>query len=353
MMLGVAVAEPVESPPARQAEAESARGENRLSPEELRRADPTGRATAILSTRVLDSGGELAATIADILLDLPAARLGPVIVTPAGSLETPGELGAVPASALERLPSGEFRLAVDRDAFAAAPRFQADQWPDLRDDTYLGSLYRAYRVEPYFRSDAWQDGTTGNLELGVTGNTRGDEVVEAGESPPGKRAGPATRVTRIIGLPVRDTDGDRLGKIEDVLVDFPAERIVALAVAVDGLAGGESRTALVAPAAFSLPASGDELRLDMSRDGLAGAPRLRGEEPQASTRSSAARAIREALAGTPSLDVTEEADRIIVAGTVSSEEEKERILEIARRHAGDSSVENQMIVERPPGAASE
>lgn len=36
----------------------------------------------------------------------------------------------------------------------AAPHFKANQWPDFSQPTYAHGVYRAYKVEPYFNSDA-------------------------------------------------------------------------------------------------------------------------------------------------------------------------------------------------------
>jgi hypothetical protein len=45
-----------------------------------------------------------------------------------------------------------FVLKVSKTEWETASRFKKNQWPDFSDTEYVGSLYRAYRVEPYFRA---------------------------------------------------------------------------------------------------------------------------------------------------------------------------------------------------------
>jgi osmotically-inducible protein OsmY len=37
---------------------------------------------------------------------------------------------------------------------ASSPHFKANEWPDLSQPDYAGGIYRAYKVEPYFTTDA-------------------------------------------------------------------------------------------------------------------------------------------------------------------------------------------------------
>ena len=44
-------------------------------------------------------------------------------------------------------------IAVGLEMLASSPHFQASEWPNLREPAYVGGVYRAYKVEPYFITD--------------------------------------------------------------------------------------------------------------------------------------------------------------------------------------------------------
>ena len=65
------------------------------------------------------------------------------------------ELSAVPPTALRFTADRDtLQLDASKEMLSSAPHFKADQWPNLGQPSYAYEVYRAYRVEPYFTTNA-------------------------------------------------------------------------------------------------------------------------------------------------------------------------------------------------------
>jgi sporulation protein YlmC with PRC-barrel domain len=100
---------------------------------------------------VLNLQNEKLGRVQNILVDLPSGRIVAVIISSGRFLRLDDELSAVPPTAL-RFTAGEDTLQLDasKEMLSLAPHFKANQWPDFTHPSYVGAVYRAYHVEPYF-----------------------------------------------------------------------------------------------------------------------------------------------------------------------------------------------------------
>jgi hypothetical protein len=65
------------------------------------------------------------------------------------------ELSAIPPTALRfDAEHDTFKLDASKENLASAPHFKTSEWPDLNQSDYFRGVYRAYKVEPYFTTDA-------------------------------------------------------------------------------------------------------------------------------------------------------------------------------------------------------
>jgi sporulation protein YlmC with PRC-barrel domain len=72
--------------------------------------------------------------------------------------ETLGKVGevlcAVPSAAFQFNSEQKYlQLDASKEELGNAPHFKANEWPSFSDPSYVGGVYRAYRVEPYFTTD--------------------------------------------------------------------------------------------------------------------------------------------------------------------------------------------------------
>jgi hypothetical protein len=113
------------------------------------------KASKLMGSSVKNLQDEKLGNVKNILVDLPSGRIVAVIVSSGGFLGMGDELSAVPPTAL-RFTTDRDTLQLDttKEMLSAAPHFKANQWPDFAQPSYVGGVYRAYNVEPYFATDA-------------------------------------------------------------------------------------------------------------------------------------------------------------------------------------------------------
>jgi sporulation protein YlmC with PRC-barrel domain len=113
------------------------------------------KASKLIGTSVKNLQGENLGKIENFTIDLSAGRIVAVIVSSGGFMGMGNELSAVPPTAL-RFDAEHDTLQLDasKESLASSPHFKANEWPDLNQPDYVGGVYRAYNVEPYFTTDA-------------------------------------------------------------------------------------------------------------------------------------------------------------------------------------------------------
>ena len=87
----------------------------------------------------------------NILVDLPSGRMVAIVISSGGFLGIGDELSAVPPGVLGfTADRSVLQLDTSKEALARAPHFSSKQWPDFAQAGYVGQVYHAHRVEPYF-----------------------------------------------------------------------------------------------------------------------------------------------------------------------------------------------------------
>jgi sporulation protein YlmC with PRC-barrel domain len=123
-------------------------------------SDPTGsvarrgnvqKASKLIGLSVENRQGTKLGDVDNLLVDLAAGRIVAVIISSGTFLGISDARSAIPPTAL-RFTSDRNTLQLDasKETLSQAPHFQANQWPDFNQPGYVGGIYRAYQVEPYF-----------------------------------------------------------------------------------------------------------------------------------------------------------------------------------------------------------
>jgi hypothetical protein len=98
--------------------------------------------------------GEKLGVVKNFAVDVNAGRIIAVIVSSGGYLGMGNELSAIPPTALRFNASHDtLQLDASKETFASMSHFKSHQWPDFREPAYVGGVYRAYNVEPYFTTN--------------------------------------------------------------------------------------------------------------------------------------------------------------------------------------------------------
>jgi len=113
------------------------------------------KASKLIGTSVINLKGENLGKLENLTVALASGRIVAVIISTGHYLGMENELSAVPPSALRfDIEEDTFQLDASEGSLASSPHFSANEWPDLNQSDYVGKVYRAYNVEPYFTSEA-------------------------------------------------------------------------------------------------------------------------------------------------------------------------------------------------------
>ena len=113
------------------------------------------KVSKLLGSSIKNFQGENLGKVENLTVALAAGRIVAVIISSGGYLGIDHELSAVPPNALRfDIDQGTFQLDGSKESLASSPHFKTNEWPDLNQPDYVGGVYRAYNLEPYFLTDS-------------------------------------------------------------------------------------------------------------------------------------------------------------------------------------------------------
>jgi hypothetical protein len=113
------------------------------------------KASSVIGLAITNLQGDAVGKVENLVVDLSSGRIVAVIVSAGGFAGIGGDYSAVPPSAFRfNENTNALQLDVSKDMLASSPHFTSGQWPDLSQPGYTASVYRAYKVKPYFSEDA-------------------------------------------------------------------------------------------------------------------------------------------------------------------------------------------------------
>jgi hypothetical protein len=92
---------------------------------------------------------------------------------------------------------------------------------------------------------------------------------------PDSRLGQVQKASKLMGTPVKNLQDENVGKVENLLVDLPAGRVVAIIVSSGGFLGIDGELSAVPPTALRFTTDQDALQLDASKETLGSAPHFK------------------------------------------------------------------------------
>ena len=216
----------------------------------------TAKASDIIGADIKDTQDEEFGKVTELAVDLESGRVVHVIISSGGILGLGDRTLAVPPQALT---SGEkaWRLNFDKEKLKEAPAFEISQWDENYQSNRVAESYRFYGRQPYFQ----------DLREG----TRAASVDPSG-------LGPVEKASKVIGIPVQNLQDEKLGKVENLILDLPAGRIVHVVISSGGFLGLGDQLSAVPPTAFRYNEAREILQLDSTKDALAKAPRFNSKE---------------------------------------------------------------------------
>lgn len=326
------------------------------------------RASKVIGMNLMNQQDEKVGSVEDLIVDLNDRRVVAVIISSGGFLGIANELSVVPPSALQVNTEGKaFTGNFTKEQLTNAPRFQGTDYPDFNDRTFLRNVYEVYQAKPY---------------LDALDRDRGEGVLQT----------QTRRASELLGMTVKNYQDDSIGSIHELVLSGNLDRVNSVVVSSGGFLGiGETLSVLPAGA---ITITKDAVLVNATKETLQRSPRItadawpermndpaylvdvyspyeyrangdgevngNGKETDPVTAQQQSRNpgdltlttnIRKRLIaddqlsfGSQNIQVVSRDGKVSLLGQVSSKEEMNRIVEIAKEEAGPDLIDNRLTV---------
>jgi sporulation protein YlmC with PRC-barrel domain len=277
----------------------------------------TAKASDLIGMAVNNYQHEKLGNVKDFTLDVESGRIVQVILSTGEFIPIGTMLTAVPPEALHYdVDHKVLRLDATKEKLNATSRFDSSNWNEEMQSNRVAEVYGQYGEHPYFVADRdgyWTnklDGTlTTKYPLNMDGtiNTDGARTADRSHNvaedagailmriPDGtwteghswkesatnswcSGLGYVEKASGFIGTPVKNLQAEKLGKVENFMVDLSSGRIVAVIISSGGYIGIGVELRAVPPTALKFNAKHDTLQLDASNEILASSPYFKANQ---------------------------------------------------------------------------
>lgn len=215
------------------------------------------RATKLIGMNVYNHQDKSLATIRDVIVDSGGQRVGYAVLSHGSVLGVGGKLFVIPYKDVEYSGGKDAKayVSLSEEALKNAPSFDGDHWPDKTDAT---AYYK--QVDEYFSklgartAGAQMDtgmGTETAMPQGMTWNRR---------------------VTSIVGANVLSPEGQGLGDIKDVVIDWNSGVLQYAVLSFGGTLGIGDKLFAIPPGQLKSKPDSKDFVLAIDKDRLKSAP---------------------------------------------------------------------------------
>jgi len=232
------------------------------------RFGPTEKASKVIGMEVKNGQNEKLGKVDDLAVDLQSGRIVEVILSIGGFVGIGDRLIAVPPGALHYDAANKvIHLDADKEKLKAAPKFEASKWEE-NSASQVTEVYSYYGQQPYFS-------TTADKEQPLNPD-RTKEANPTGSSE--SSLGYLQKGSKLIGMNVKNLQDEKLGKVDNLIVDLQAGRLATVIISSGGFLGMGDELSAVPPAALRYGTERDAILLDTTKDALAKAPHFKSSQ---------------------------------------------------------------------------
>jgi len=285
------------------------------------RLNGAAKATDIIGMTVKNYQNEKLGKVKDLAVDVESGRIVQVILSTGGFLGMGNTLNAVPPGALRHDAADKvLHLDASKEKLSAAPKFDTAKWEEDTQSNRVSEVYGYYGQQPYFTRDGYETTKTdaalaNSLPRNMDGtiNTAGGRPAETAHNvevarnveeqnnnvstrnPDGtwtrtyysngngaksswSNLGYVQKASKLMGTPVKNLQDQKLGKVENLMVDVSAGRIVAVIISSGGYLGLGDELSAVPPTSLRFNTQHDNLQLDASKEMLASSPHFKANQ---------------------------------------------------------------------------
>jgi sporulation protein YlmC with PRC-barrel domain len=284
------------------------------------RLNDAARITDIIGMTVNNYQNEKLGRVEDLAVDVESGRIVQVILSTSGFPGRGNALAAVPPGALRHdAADNVLHLNAGKAKLAVALKFDTSKWDADTQSNRVTEVHGYFGERPYFVADnegfrnAGLEGTFASaLPHSMDGsiNTEGERAMDKANNvaiadslettnnwistrnPAGtwtreyysnerrannawSRLGYVQKADRLMGTPVKNLQGEQLGKVENLMVDISAGRIIAVIISTGEFLGLGGELSAVPPTALRFNPQHDTLQLDATKETLASLPHFK------------------------------------------------------------------------------
>jgi len=210
-------------------------------------------ANQIIGREVTDKQGHKIGVVRELAVDARNGRIAEVIVGTGGFLRFQERESAVPPDKFFwDQHAKRVVLRIDPEEIRNAPTFDLARWADSTSPERIREIYERFQVTPYFT-----DETTDKEQVKAAQQLTASQMV-APQSP----LGPIERASRLLGRQVVGPTGDKIGRVDDIIVNLSAGRIVVAIVSTGEFLDMGSEVSAIPMQAMQYEPVPDEFRLN-------------------------------------------------------------------------------------------
>ena len=270
------------------------------------RLNGAAKCSDLVGMNVNNYQGEKLGKVEDIAVDLESGRIVQVIISTGGFLGVGDVLSAVPPGALHHdMANKVLHLDASKEKLKSAPQFEMSKWSESSDSNHLAQVYGHYGQEKSFlfvgsddASDRIPSGERANgghrpadraLNTGEAGrSTTGGALNETWEREralsdrqsmiPASRLGRVQKVSALMGTPIKNLQDEKLGKVENILIDIASGRVLAIVVSSGGFLGMGNELSALPPTALRFTDDQRNLQIDSTKEAMTAAPHFKADQ---------------------------------------------------------------------------
>jgi sporulation protein YlmC with PRC-barrel domain len=208
--------------------------------------------STLTGREVQDPKGAKIGEIEDVVIDAASGQIAYAVLSFGGFLGLGESWVAMPWRSLQTMDRGQtFTLNMSEEQLKNAPKFDPKQWPDMEDLHWGDTIHAYYGQKPYWHQQMPPTAAHENAE------------------PPQFQL---LRSEQALRHEVINTRGQRIGHIEDIVIDTALGDIAYAVLSFGGFLGVGEKWFAVPWSAFESSAGFRTLTLDVSKEALEKAP---------------------------------------------------------------------------------
>ncbi len=267
----------------RQTQTERQSARERSQERRADRLNGAAKASDLIGMTVKNYQDDKLGKVEELAVDVESGRVVQVILSVGGIAGIGDRQIAVPPSALHHdVAQKVVHLDSTKDRLKAAPKFEMSKWNEYSATNHLRTVYGYYGEEPALtfiendRADRNAPDTISVRRPDGTWENRTEH--QARTMIPSSRLAQVQKASKVIGMSVKNKQDEKLGDVNNLLVDLTSGRIVAVVVSSGGFIGLGDDLSAVPSSALSYNADRNALQLDATKDTLSRAPHFKSNQ---------------------------------------------------------------------------